>query len=263
MMDTGSTTATNSGDAGKPKKRWLWFHRFGSPVWVYGFADRWAKRFALIAGAFFAHGLYNGLVTAPPDYQMGDSYRIIFIHAPSAWLSMFSYAVMAIVAGVGLIWHMKVADLVARSIAPLGVMFTFCALVTGSLWGKPTWGTYWVWDARLTSELVLLFLFFGYIALNGAIEDRRTAARASAVLALVGLINLPIIHFSVEWWNTLHQGATVTKLGRPSMDTRMLIPLLVMFVAFNFYFAAAVLNRLRTELLHHERKARWVKELVN
>ncbi len=244
----------------RSRKKWVWFHRFGSPAWVYLFADRWGSRFAVVAAVLFLLGLYYGLVVAPPDYQMGDSYRIIFIHVPSAWLSMFSYSVMAISAGIGLVWHIKVADFVARSVAPLGAMFTFCALVTGSLWGKPTWGTYWVWDARLTSELLLLFLFIGYIALSGAIEDRRTAARASALLALVGLINLPIIHFSVEWWNTLHQGSTISKLGRPSIDTRMLIPLLIMFAAFNFYFVAAVLNRLRCELLDQERKTQWVRD---
>ncbi len=254
---------TDTASSSQSIKKWVWFHRFGSPAWVYGFADRWAGRFGTVAGVLILLGLYFGLVVAPPDYQMGDSYRIIFIHVPSAWLSMFSYAVMAISAGIGLVWHMKVADLVARSIAPLGAMFTFCALVTGSLWGKPTWGTYWVWDARLTSELLLLFLFIGYIALSGAIEDRRTASRASAVLALIGLINIPIIHFSVEWWNTLHQGSTVTKLGRPSIDTRMLIPLLIMFVAFNFYFAAAVLNRLRCELLDQERKTQWVRNRMS
>ncbi|MGB5706192.1 MAG: heme ABC transporter permease [Arenicellales bacterium] len=255
-----TTESLNTSGRGK---KWLWFHRFGSPAWVYGFANRWAMPIGIVALLLFVVGLYQGLIVAPPDYQMGDSYRIIFIHVPSAWLSMFSYFVMAASAGIGLVWHIKVSDLVARSIAPLGAMFTFCALVTGSLWGKPTWGTYWVWDARLTSELVLLFLFIGYIALSNAIEDRRTASRASAVLALVGVINLPIIHFSVEWWNTLHQGSTVTKLGRPSIDTRMLIPLLIMFVAFNFYFLSAVLNRLRCELLSQERRTQWVREIVH
>lgn len=245
------------------KSRWRWFHRFASPAWVYGFAGRWANRFAVVALLLFAWGLYQGLVIAPPDYQMGDSYRIIYVHVPAAWLSMFSYAVMAVAAAVGLVWHLKVADLTARCIAPLGAMFTFCALVTGSLWGKPTWGTYWVWDARLTSELLLLFLFIGYIALNNAIEDRRLAARASAVLALVGVVNLPIIHFSVEWWNTLHQGSTVTRFGRPAMDISMLIPLLVMFAAFNFYFAAALLHRLRAALLYQERRTNWVRQVVH
>ncbi len=193
---------------------------------------------------------------------MGNSYRIIFIHVPNAWMSMFTYVVMAVAAGTGLIWRMKMGHVVARACAPLGAVFTFCALVTGSLWGKPTWGTYWVWDARLTSELILLFLYFGYMALNVAIEDRNSANRAAAVLALVGLVNIPIIHFSVEWWNTLHQGSTVTKLGRPSIDVQMLIPLLIMFVAINFYFFSALLNRVRCELLDQERRTQWVKDIV-
>ncbi len=243
--------------------KWTWFHRFGSPPWIYGFASRWASRLGFIALILFAVGLYLGLIIAPPDYQMGDSYRIIYIHVPSAWLSVFSYAVMAISAGVGLIWRIKVANAVARSIAPLGAIFTLCALITGSLWGKPTWGTYWVWDARLTSELVLLFMFIGFISLSTAFEDQRIADRVSAVLALVGLINLPIIHFSVEWWNTLHQGSTVLRAGRPSIDSKMLKPLLIMFVAFNFYFVSAVMHRLCFELLHHGRGTRWVRNLAN
>jgi len=243
--------------------RWRWFHRFGSPAWIYGFAGRWAGRLGALAGVTMLVGLYLGLVVAPPDYQMGDSYRIIYIHVPSAWLSMFSYAVMALSAGVGLVWRIKVADYAAAAIAPLGAGFTFCALVTGSLWGKPTWGTYWVWDARLTSELVLLFLFIGYIALSNAFEDRRSAARASAVLALIGIVNLPVIHFSVEWWNTLHQGSTVTRLDGPTMDTRMLIPLLIMFVGFNLFFVSAMLHRLRVILLDQERRTSWVRELAN
>ncbi len=254
---------TEKTDCRPRSRRWAWFHRFGSPAWVYRVATRWAPIFGWTALLFFSVGLYLGLVIAPPDYQMGDSYRIIFIHVPSAWLSMFSYAAMALMAGIGLIWHIKVASLVARCIAPLGATFTVCALVTGSLWGKPTWGTYWVWDARLTSELVLLFLFLGFITLSAAIEDRRMSDRAAAVLAVVGIINLPIIHFSVEWWNTLHQGATLTRLGRPTIDTQMLIPLLVMFVAFNFYFAATVCNRLRAELLVYERRTQWVQDLFH
>lgn len=175
---------------------------------------------------------------------------------------MFVYALMAAAAATGLIWHLKLGDAVARACAPLGAAFTLCALVTGSLWGKPTWGAYWVWDARLTSELVLLFLFLGYMALANAFEDRRTASRAAAVLALVGVVNLPIIHYSVEWWNTLHQGASVTKLGRPSMDIRMLIPLLIMFTAFKLYFFSAMLNRVRCELLERERRSQWVAEVM-
>ena len=245
-----------------PSGGWAWFHRFGSPAYFYRFATRWSRWLGWLALLLFLAGGYGGLVAAPPDYQMGDSYRILYIHAPAAWMSMFAYAVMAVAAGSGLIWHLKLGDAVARACAPLGAAFTVCALVTGALWGKPTWGAYWVWDARLSSELVLLFLFFGYIALSNAIEDYRSASRAAAVLALVGLINLPIIHYSVEWWNTLHQGASVTKLGRPSMDTRMLIPLLIMFAAFKLYFFSAMLNRVRCELLVRERRTKWVEELV-
>ncbi len=242
---------------------WVWFHRLGSPAYFYRFAGRWSRWLGGLALLLFAAGGYGGLVLAPPDYQMGDSYRIVYIHAPSAWMSMFVYAVMATAAASGLIWHIKLGDAVARACAPLGAAFTFCALVSGSLWGKPTWGTYWVWDARLTSELVLLFLFLGYIALSNAMDDRRSASRAAAVLALVGIVNLPIIHFSVEWWNTLHQGASVSKLGRPSMDTSMLIPLLLMFAAFQTYFFSVLLSRTRCEILDHERRAKWVADVIH
>ena len=237
--------------------------KFDSSVTFYGFAENWASRFGWVALGLFITGLYLGLVVAPPDYQMGNSYRIIFIHVPSAWMSMFIYVVMAIAAATGLIWKMKLGFMVSKSCAPIGALFTFCALVTGSLWGKPTWGTYWIWDARLTSELVLLFLYLGSIALSNAIEDKKAASQAAAILALVGVINIPIIHYSVEWWNTLHQGSTVTKLGRPTMDTAMLIPLLVMFLAVNFYFIASLLNRVQLELLSQERQTNWVKRIVN
>ena len=242
--------------------RWVWFHRFGSPEYFYRFASRWGPRCGWVALILMLVASYLGLVVAPPDYQMGDSYRIIFIHVPSAWMSMFSYTVMAFSAAVGLIWRIKMGHLVAISIAPLGAAFTFLALVTGSLWGKPTWGTYWIWDARLTSELVLLFLFLGYLALIASIENRKTAYQAGAVLALVGVVNIPIIHFSVEWWNTLHQGSTITKFDKPSMDTAMLIPLLIMFVAVNFYFLGSLFTRVRCELLESERNTAWVKNLA-
>ncbi len=248
--------------AANPAPRRAWFHRFGSPAYFYRFAARWSKWLGALALLLFIAGAGGGLIFAPPDYQMGDSYRILYVHAPSAWMSMFVYAVMAFAAACGLVWHLKLGDAVARACAPLGAAFTLCALITGALWGRPTWGAYWVWDARLTSELVLLFLFFGYIALANALDDRRSASRAAAVLALAGLVNLPIIHYSVEWWNTLHQGASVTKLGRPSMDIRMLIPLLIMFAAFNLYFLSALLNRVRCELLDSERRARWVAEVA-
>lgn len=243
-------------------RTWTRLHRFASPAYFYRFATRWAKWLGWLALPLLLGGAYGGLVLAPPDYQMGDSYRIVYIHAPSAWMSMFVYALMALAAGVGLVWRLKLGDAVARACAPLGATFTLCALVTGALWGRPTWGAYWVWDARLTSELVLLFLFLGYIALSNAFDEPRTAARAAAILALAGLVNLPIIHFSVEWWNTLHQGASVTKFGRPSMDVRMLIPLLIMFAAFNLYFLSAMLNRACCELLKRERGTRWAAEVA-
>jgi heme exporter protein C len=202
------------------------------------------------------------LLFAPADYQQGDSFRIIYVHVPAAWMSMFVYVVMASAGAIGLIWKIKMADVIAWASAPLGASFTFLALATGSLWGKPMWGAWWVWDARLTSELILLFLYLGFIALGSAIEDKRTAANACAVLALVGLVNIPIIHFSVEWWNTLHQGATVTKFDKPSIDTRMLIPLLVMWLAFMTYYATTVLMRARVEVLQRERNNSWVQELT-
>ena len=207
-------------------------------------------------------GLYFGFFVAPPDYQQGESYRIIFIHVPSAWMSMFVYMVMATAGAIGLIWRIKLADIVAWASAPIGAAFTFLALVTGSLWGKPMWGAYWVWDARLTSELILLFLYLGFIALQASIEDPRNAARAGAILALVGVVNIPIIHYSVEWWSTLHQGPTVTKFDKPSIHISMLIPLLLMAFAFKFYYLTSLLMRARGELLKREQNSRWVKELV-
>jgi len=205
-------------------------------------------------------GLYWGLVVAPPDYQQKDSYRIIFIHVPAAWMSLFVYMAMAFSAATSLIWKTKASEVFANSCAPIGAAFTFLALATGSLWGKPMWGTWWEWDARLTSELVLLFLYLGYIALQSAIEDRRTAARATAILAIVGVVNIPIIHFSVEWWFTLHQGPTVTKMGKASMDSSMLIPLLIMAVAFKTYFFTVAFMRSRNEILERESHTKWVQE---
>ena len=249
-------------NASKPFSFWRWLHQYGSPAYFYNFSEKWSPRLAIACGILFLIGLYLGLVVAPPDYQMGDNYRIIFVHVPSAWMSMFTYAVMAFAAACGLIWNMKVGDAAARAAAPLGAGFTFCALATGSLWGKPTWGTYWIWDARLTSELVLLFLYFGYMALVSAFDDRKTGSRAGAILAIVGVINLPIIHYSVEWWNTLHQGSTVTKLGRPTIDIRMLIPLLIMFLAFNLYFFSSWFKRINNELLKSEKRSKWVAKLL-
>ncbi|MFT5391989.1 MAG: heme exporter protein C, partial [Gammaproteobacteria bacterium] len=228
---------------------WLWLHRFASPRYFYNTAGKLLPWLAWPCALLFIVGLYGGLVVAPPDYQQGDSYRIIFIHVPSAWMSLFIYVAMAVWAAIGLIWRIKLADVMLISAAPIGASFTFCALVTGMLWGKPMWGTYWVWDARLTSELILLFLYLGIIALYSAIDDKRTAGRAAGILTLVGVVNIPIIHYSVIWWNTLHQGPTVSKMDAPSIHLSMLIPLLVMTAAFKLYFLATVLMRARGEVL--------------
>jgi heme exporter protein C len=207
--------------------------------------------------------LYGGLVLAPPDYQQGDAFRIIYMHAPSAWMSLFVYVVMALSAAIGLIWRMKLAHAVAASCAPIGASFTFAALATGALWGQPMWGTWWVWDARLTSELILLFLYLGYMALRASIEDLQRADRASAVLAIVGVINVPIIHYSVVWWNTLHQAPSVTKMGAPTISASMLVPLLMMILGFTLFFAAVLLIRVRGEVLRRERSAVWIREVLN
>ncbi|HEX7046497.1 MAG TPA: heme ABC transporter permease [Gammaproteobacteria bacterium] len=240
---------------------WTWFHQLSSPPHFYRMAGRLLPWFAWPALLLIAVGTYGGLVLAPPDYQQGDAFRIIYVHVPSAWLSLFGYVAMAVAAGIGLIWRMKLAHVAANAIAPLGASFTALALATGSIWGKPMWGTWWVWDARLTSELILLFLYLGYIALNRAFDDRKQGDRASAVLALVGVVNVPIIHYSVEWWNTLHQPATITKFDSPSITGDMLWPLLVMWLGFTFYFIAVALQRARAETLQRERRSAWVGEL--
>jgi heme exporter protein C len=240
---------------------WLFFHKLASPKYFYDISGKFIPWLVGLFLLTLVYGLYQGLWVAPPDYQQGQSYRIMFVHVPAAWMSMFIYVVMALLSGINLIWNIKLADVMARSSAALGASFTFVALVTGSLWGKPMWGTYWVWDARLTSELILLFLYLGYIALVSAIEDVRTAARAGGVLVLVGVVNIPIIHYSVEWWNTLHQGATVSKIGKPSIHASMLMPLLLMAVSFKLYYLAVVLMRARAEVLERERRSAWVREL--
>jgi heme exporter protein C len=241
---------------------WRFLHRFASPRYFYEIAGRLIPWFGWACLLLLLVGLYDGLVLAPPDYQQGDSYRIMFIHVPSAWMSLFVYVVMAGAGAIGLIWRIKLAEVVVAASAPIGASFTFLALATGSLWGKPMWGTWWVWDARLTSELLLLFLYLGVIALYGAIEDKRNASRAASVLAVVGVVNIPIIHYSVEWWNTLHQGPTITKLGAPSIDVSMLIPLLLMALAFKLYYVTTLLMRARCEVLERERNSAWIREVV-
>jgi heme exporter protein C len=241
---------------------WVFFHKLGSPRYFYDISARVLPGAGATAGALLLIGFYWGLVIAPPDYQQGESYRIIFIHVPAAWMSLFVYVVMATSAAIGLVWNIKLAEVIAAECAPLGASFTALALITGMLWGKPMWGTYWVWDARLTSELILLFLYLGVIALRAAIEDPRTAARASGWLALVGVVNIPIIHYSVVWWNTLHQGATITRFDEPAMDTSMLWPLLIMVIAFTLYFIVILLMRARCEVLARERHSVWVRDVV-
>jgi len=241
---------------------WTWFHRLASPPHVYAFAQRWTRWFGGFAAVAMIVALVGGLVLAPPDYQQKDAFRMVYVHAPTAWLSLMIYTTMAVAAAVALIWRMKVAHAAAAACAPVGAWFTVVALGTGMLWGKPMWGAYWVWDPRLTSELILLFLYLGYMGLRAGIEDPSKADRASAVLAVVGVVNVPIIKYSVEWWNSLHQTPTVMQLGKPKMDFDMLWPLLLMFLAFALYFIAVLLTRLRAELLRRERNASWVREVV-
>jgi heme exporter protein C len=241
---------------------WTWFHRLASPPHVYALATRLTPWLSWPAAALIVAGLYGGLVLAPPDYQQGDGFRIIYVHAPCAWMSLMVYVTMAISAAVGLIWRMKVAHAVAASCAPIGASFTFAALVTGSLWGRPMWGTYWEWDPRLTSELILLFLYLGYMGLRSAIDDVQRADRASALLAIVGVINVPIIHYSVLWWNSLHQAPSVMKLAKPEMPAAMLIPLLMMLAGFTLFFFALLLVRMRAEILNRERTANWIREAL-
>jgi len=237
-------------------------HRYGSPKYFYEFAGKlipWLTVAFLITTLI---GLYLGLFRAPPDYQQGESYRIMFVHVPAAWMSMFIYMLMAVSGAMGLVWRVKIAEVIAVSSAPIGASFTFLALVTGSIWGKPMWGTWWVWDARLTSELILLFLYLGVIVLYNAIDDKRTASRAIAILALVGVVNIPIIHYSVEWWNTLHQGPTVTKFDKPSIHISMLMPLLFMAIAFKLYYFMVLMMRARTEVLQRERNSSWAQDIA-
>jgi heme exporter protein C len=242
---------------------WTWFHRLASPPHIYRVAGTLTPWFAWPAGLLIVSALYAGLFLAPPDYQQGEGFRMIYVHAPSAWLSVMIYGVMATAAAVGLIWRMKVAHAAAASCAAIGASFTFVSLVTGMLWGKPMWGTYWVWDPRLTAQLVLLILYLGYMALRSGIDDLGRADRASAVLAIIGVVNLPIIRYSVEWWNSIHQAPSVMKMERPSMPFDMLAPLLMMLLGFTLLFAAVMLVRMRAEVLRRERGASWVKEVVS
>ncbi|NNG03737.1 MAG: heme ABC transporter permease [Inquilinus sp.] len=225
-------------------------HRFANPARFQRIATAILPWSAGLTVLLLAAGLYLGLVASPADYQQGDTVRIMYIHVPSAWMALFIYANMALASAVGFVWRHPLADLFCRAVAPVGAGFTAVCLITGSLWGEPMWGTWWVWDARLTSVLILFFLYLGYIALVNAFDDPVRGLKAGAILVLVGVVNLPIIKFSVDWWNTLHQPASVSRLGRPALDPAMLTPLMVMAAAFMAYFVTLALLRTRAELLN-------------
>ena len=236
-------------------------YKYASPKNFYALAGQLIPWLAGLTVLLLAVGLYLGLFVAPPDYQQGESYRIMFIHVPSAWMSLFVYVVMAAAGAAGLAWHTKIAEVLASACAPVGASFTLITLVTGSLWGKPMWGTWWAWDARLTSELILLLLYIGFMALQASIDEPRRAARAAAVLALVGVVNIPIIHFSVEWWSTLHQPSSVLRLAGPAIHPSMLWPLLVMALGFTFYYVTVLLMRVKSELIAARLRARAMAAL--
>ena len=245
-----------SGDAGLN-----WF-RYSAPAAFFPLAGRLAPWFGAAALALLAAGLYVGFFVAPTDHQQGEAYRIIFIHVPAAWMSMFIYVVMAAWAAAGLVFNTRLSGMMASALAPTGALFTFLALWTGALWGKPTWGAWWVWDARLTSELILLFLYFGFMALQAAIEEPRRADKAGAILAITGVVNIPIIYFSVQWWNTLHQGASVSFSRAPTMAATMFAGMMLVAVAFWFYSIAAAMLRVRSIILEREHTSRWVADYV-
>ncbi|MCB1552464.1 MAG: heme ABC transporter permease [Xanthomonadales bacterium] len=238
-----------------------WFHQLGSPAYFHAFSRRWAPWCFAAALPLLAWGLYQALWVVPPDYQQGDSYRIIFVHVPSAWMSLFIYFAMAVNAFIALVWRIRLSELLAMNCAPVGAAFTAVTLASGSLWGKPMWGTWWTWDARLTSELVLLFLYLGVMGLYAAIEDRRAAARAASFLALIGVVNVPIVHFSVTWWNTLHQGSTIRVFGESHMDASMVPPLLAIALATKLWFIGSLLVRTRAELIEADVGKEWTRRL--
>jgi heme exporter protein C len=242
---------------------WTWFHKLASPPYIYRLSATLTPWFGWPAAVVLLVATYWGLAIAPTDYQQGEGFRIIYVHAPTAWMSLMVYMTMGVSAAIGLIWRMKVAHAVAASVAPIGASFTFVALATGSIWGGPMWGTYWEWDPRIVFELLLLFLYLGYMGLHSSIEDPQRADRTAAVLAVVGTVNVPIVHFSVVWWNSLHQAPTIMTLGgQKNMDPRMVGPLLLMLAGFTLLFIALLLTRLRAEVLRRERTASWIREAV-
>lgn len=241
---------------------WKWLHPYANPEVSYHFSGKLLPWFSYLSAIFLTVGIIWALLFTPADYQQGDSFRIFYIHVPAAILSLSIYVGIAIAALCSLVWQFKLADASAAALAPIGATFTAIALITGSAWGKPTWGTWWIWDARLTSELILLFLYFGIMALHNAFEDKNLAGKAAGILAVVGVVNIPIIKYSVEWWNTLHQGSTVSKLGAPSMAASMYWPFVVCFIGFCLLVATLTCIRFRTEILARNSMRPWVRSLV-
>src|SRR6059036_2558591 len=238
------------------------WYKYAAPATFYPIAGKLVPWFTGVTIILFIVGLYLGFVVAPTDFQQGEAYRIIFIHVPAAWMGMFLYVLMAIYAGIGWAFNARLASMMATAVAPTGAIFTFISLVTGSLWGRPAWGEYWVWDARMTSTLILMFLYVGFISLQSSIDDPRRADRAGAVLALVGVINIPIIYFSVQWWNTLHQGATIRIVDKPTIAAPMLAAMLIMLAACWLYSIAVVLTRLCCTIIERERYVGWREEAL-
>lgn len=239
-----------------------WFHQLGSPPYFDRFAARWAPWAYGLGLLVMAWGLYGGLFQVPADYKQGDSFRILYIHVPSAWMSLAVFALMAVYAAIALVWRIKLCEILAMACAPIGAGFTLITLLTGSIWGKPMWGTWWDWDPRLTTQLILLFLYLGVIGLYNAIDDRRAAARAAGFLAIVGVVLLPVIRYSVVWWNSLHQGQTIRLFGESTMDASMLVPLVWMTIGTKLWFIGALLMRARADNLRRESGKAWVAELA-
>ncbi len=241
---------------------WQWFHRLGSPRWFYQKTSIWLPWLSIATVVLLVVGCVWGLGFAPMDARQGNSYRIIYIHVPASMLAMAGYYVMAIAGAVGLIWKMKLADMVMKSAAPIGAILTFVGLVTGAVWGKPTWGTWWVWDGRITSMLILFFLYLGVIALQNAYQNQDAANKVCAILSLVGTVNIPIIYKSVDWWFTLHQPASIKFTEPNSIDPSMWYPLMVMIIGFYFFYALALILQTRVEILSREQRTKWVQELL-
>lgn len=241
---------------------WVWFHKLGSPPYAYRLAQRlqpwllWSSVPLLLLAAI------GGLWLVPQDYQQKDAFRIFYVHVPIASMSLGIYMFMATAAAVGVIWRMKVAYAAAAAAAPIGAAFTVLALITGSIWGRPMWGTWWVWDVRVTTETILLFFYIGYLSLARSFDEVSRADRTTAILAIVGSVNVPIVKYSVVWWNSLHQGSTVLKFGRPAMDSSMLWPFYVVMLAILLYFGGVLCNRLRAEILYRERRSQWIADVL-